>query len=112
MITAENFLLIGSVLVFISIIVSKASNRFGIPVLLLFLLIGMLFGSDGLGIQFHSAADAQLIGMMALSVILFSGGMDTKLSEVKPVMAQGVLLSTVGVLLTTILTGVFIFFIY
>lgn len=111
MITAENFLLIGSVLVFISIIVSKASNRFGIPVLLLFLLIGMLFGSDGLGIQFHSAADAQLIGMMALSVILFSGGMDTKLSEVKPVMAQGVLLSTVGVLLTTILTGVFIFFI-
>ena len=111
MITAENFLLIGSVLVFISIIVSKASNRFGIPVLLLFLLIGMLFGSDGLGIQFHSAADAQLIGMMALSVILFSGGMDTKLSEVKPVMAQGVLLSTVGVLLTTILTGIFIFFI-
>ena len=111
MITAENFLLIGSALIFISILISKAGYKFGIPTLFLFLLIGMFFGSDGLGIQFNSAEDAQLIGMMALSIILFSGGMDTKISEVRPVLAQGVLLSTVGVLLTTILTGVFIFYI-
>ena len=111
MITAENFLLIGSVLIFISILISKAGYKFGIPTLFLFLVIGMFFGSDGLGIQFNSASDAQLIGMMALSIILFSGGMDTKISEVKPVMLQGVLLSTVGVLLTTILTGLFIFYI-
>ena len=111
MITAENFLLVGSVLIFISILISKAGYKFGIPTLFLFLLIGMFFGSDGLGIQFNSASDAQFIGMMALSIILFSGGMDTKISEVKPVLAQGILLSTVGVLLTTILTGLFIFYI-
>ena len=111
MIMAENFLLIGSILIFVSILISKASYKFGIPSLFLFLLIGMFFGSDGLGIQFNSASDAQFIGMMALSIILFSGGMDTKVSEVKPVMVQGVLLSTVGVLLTTILTGLFIFYI-
>ena len=111
MITAENFLLIGTVLIFISILISKAGYKFGIPTLFLFLLIGMFFGSDGLGIQFNSAEDAQLIGMMALSIILFSGGMDTKISEVRPVLVQGVLLSTVGVLLTTVLTGLFIYYI-
>lgn len=111
MITAENILLIGSILIFCSILISKTGYRFGIPTLLLFLLVGMLFGSDGLGIQFHSATDAQFVGMMALSIILFSGGMDTKLQEVRPIMAQGILLSTVGVLLTTLLTGAFIFYI-
>ena len=108
---AENILLIGSVLIFVSILVSKASYRFGVPALLLFLLVGMLFGSDGLGLQFENAGQAQFIGMMALSIILFSGGMDTKLQEIRPVMAQGVLLSTVGVLVTTGLTGLFIFYI-
>ena len=109
--TAENILLIGSVLIFCSILISRTGYRFGIPTLLLFLLVGMLFGSDGLGLQFHSAHDAQFIGMMALSIILFTGGMDTKYGEIRPVLAQGVLLSTVGVLLTTLLTGLFICFI-
>ena len=111
MITAENILLIGSILIFCSILISKTGYRFGIPTLLLFLLVGMFFGSDGLGIQFHSASDAQFVGMMALSIILFTGGMDTKLHEVRPIMVQGILLSTVGVLLTTLLTGAFIFYI-
>ena len=107
---AENILLIGSILIFSSILISKTGYRFGIPTLLLFLIVGMLFGSDGLGLQFDSASDAQFIGMLALSIILFSGGMDTKLQDIRPVMTQGILLSTVGVLLTTLLTGVFIFF--
>ncbi|WP_300728862.1 potassium/proton antiporter [uncultured Bacteroides sp.] len=110
MITAENILLIGSILIFTSILISKTGYRFGIPTLLLFLIVGMLFGSDGLGIQFNSASDAQFIGMMALSIILFSGGMDTKFHDIKPVLTQGILLSTVGVLITTTLTGLFIFF--
>ena len=109
--TAENILLLGSVLIFCSILIGKTGYRFGIPTLLLFLLVGMGFGSDGLGLQFHSAADAQFIGMMALSIILFTGGMDTKLSDIRPVLAQGVLLSTAGVLLTTLLTGLFICYI-
>ena len=70
--TAENILLVGSVLIFSSILISKTGYRFGIPTLLLFLLVGMLFGSDGLGLQFNSASDAQFIGMMALSIILFT----------------------------------------
>lgn len=107
--TAENILLIGSILIFSSILISKTGYRFGIPTLLLFLLVGMLFGSDGLGLEFDSAKDAQFIGMIALSIILFTGGMDTKIKDIKPVMAQGMLLSTVGVLLTTFLTGAFIY---
>lgn len=109
--TAENILLIGSVLIFSGILISKTGYRFGIPTLLLFLLVGMLFGSDGLGLQFNSAEDAQFIGMMALSIILFTGGMETKFTDIKPVLKQGIVLSTVGVLLTTLLTGLFIFYI-
>ena len=108
--TAENILLIGAILIFCSILISKTGYRFGIPTLLLFLLVGMGFGSDGLGLQFHSASDAQFIGMMALSIILFTGGMDTKLHDIRPVMTQGILLSTVGVLVTTLLTGGFIYY--
>ena len=108
---AENILLIGSVLLFVSIVVSKTGYRFGVPTLLVFLLVGMFFGSDGLGLQFHNADEAQFIGMVALSNILFSGGMDTKFSEIRPVLSQGILLSTVGVLLTTLFTGLFIYWI-
>ena len=109
--TLENILLLGSILVFCSILISKTGYKFGMPALLMFLLVGMFFGSDGLGLQFGNAGQAQFIGMMALSVILFTGGMDTKLKEIRPVIYPGVLLSTVGVLLTTLLTGLFIFFI-
>jgi cell volume regulation protein A len=107
--TAENILLVGSGLILISILISKTGYRFGIPTLLLFLVVGMLFGSDGLGLQFNSVQDAQFIGMMALSIILFTGGMDTKFSDIRSVMTQGVILSTLGVVLTTALTGGFIF---
>lgn len=108
---AENILLIGSILIFFSIIISKTGYRFGIPTLLLFLLVGMLFGSDGLGLQFNSAEDAQFIGMVALSIILFTGGMETKFNEIRPILTEGIMLSTVGVLLTTLFTGIFIYFI-
>lgn len=106
--TAGNILLIGSILLFVSILVGKTGYRFGVPSLLLFLLVGMLFGSDGLGLQFHNAAEAQFIGMVALCVILFSGGMDTGLRHIRPILAPGTVLSTVGVLLTALLTGLFI----
>lgn len=109
--SAENILLIGSILLFVSIVLSKTGYRFGIPTLLVFLFVGMLFGSDGLGVQFHNANEAQFIGMVALSIILFSGGMDTKFAEIKPVLSQGILLSTFGVLLTTLFTGFFIYWI-
>ncbi|MBQ8672614.1 MAG: potassium/proton antiporter [Bacteroides sp.] len=106
--TAENILLIGSILLFISIVVGKTGYRFGVPTLLLFLVVGMIFGSDGFGLQFHNVKEAQFIGMVALSIILFSGGMDTKFQEIKPILAPGIVLSTVGVLLTALFTGLFI----
>ncbi len=105
----EAILLVASIIFFFSIIAGKAGFRFGLPALLLFLGVGMLFGSDGLGIQFSNPSAAQFIGMLALSIILFSGGMDTKLSEVRPIASQGVVLATVGVLLTTFITGGFIY---
>ena len=107
----ENILLIGAVLLFFSVIAGKAGYRFGVPVLLLFLGVGMLFGSDGFGIQFNSSATAQFIGVVSLSVILFSGGMDTKISSIRPVLGQGIALSTFGVLATALVTGGFIYFI-
>ena len=76
-------------ILFFSIFAGKAGYRFGLPALLLFLGVGMLFGSDGLGIQFSDPNVAQFIGMLALSIILFSGGMDTKVAEVKPIASQG-----------------------
>lgn len=109
--STENILLIGAMLLFISIFAAKASGKLGTPTLLFFLLIGMLFGSDGLGIEFDSPQTAQFIGMLALSIILFSGGMDTKYSEIKPVAAPGVILATAGVFMTAILTGLFIYWV-
>jgi len=108
----EAMLLIASIIFFFSIVAGKAGYRFGLPALLLFLAVGMLFGSDGLGIQFNNPQAVQYIGMLALSIILFSGGMDTKVSDIKPIATQGVLLATVGVLLTTFITGGFIYFIF
>lgn len=107
--TTENIFLLGSLLVLISILISKTGYRFGIPTLLLFLFTGMAFGSEGLGLNFDSPKDTQFIGMIALSIILFSGGMDTKYKEIKPIIGPGIVLSTLGVVLTTVLTGSFIF---
>ena len=104
----EEVLLVASILLIFSIFAGKAGYRFGLPSLLLFLGVGMLFGSDGLGIQFSNPEAAQFIGMLALSIILFSGGMDTKISDVKPIASQGIVLATLGVLATTFVTGGFI----
>lgn len=107
--TPENVLLVGSLIWFVSIVLSKTGYRFGIPVLLVFLLVGMLLGVDGIGISFDNYKYAQIIGMVALSIILFTGGMDTKFSDVRPILAPGTVLSTLGVLLTTLFTGLFIY---
>lgn len=107
--TIELFLLILSILLFVSLLVGKMGSRFGVPTLLLFLLLGVLFGSEGAGLQFDSPKIAQYIGVVALNIILFSGGMDTRLSEVKPIAVPGLILATIGVMLTALITGVFIY---
>lgn len=110
--TIENILLIGSLLLFISIIVGKTSYRFGVPTLLLFLAIGMLAGSDGIGgINFDNPQIAQFIGIVSLNFILFSGGLDTNWKSVKPILREGIVLSTLGVLLTALSLGTFVWLI-
>lgn len=108
----EFFLLILSLLFFVSILTDKLSTRFGVPALLLFLLVGMIFGSDGFGIEFDNIGLAQAIGTCALCVILFTGGMSTKIEEIKPVLVPGLTLATVGVLLTTVITGLLTYFVF
>ena len=107
--TGENILLLGSILLIAGVLIGKTSYRTGLPLLLVFLLVGMGFGTDGLGIQFSNMHDAQFIGMIALCIILFSGGMSTSLASIRPVIAPGLVLSTAGVLLTALITGLFIF---
>ncbi len=109
MLTDENILITGALLLIAGVLIGKTSYRTGLPLLLVFLIVGMGFGTDGLGIQFGNMHAAQFIGMIALCVILFSGGMSTRLSAIKPVLAPGLVLSTLGVLLTALLTGLFIF---
>jgi potassium/hydrogen antiporter len=98
-----------STLVILSIFTIKLSNRFGIPSLVLFLAIGMLAGSDGLGgLTFDNPSLVRSLGVTALALILFSGGLDTEWAAIRPIVWQGVSLSTIGVLVTALLIGVFV----
>jgi potassium/hydrogen antiporter len=108
----ENILLIGSTLLIISILVGKTSYKFGVPTLIFFLGVGMLAGSDGIGkIHFDDPKTAQFVGIVCLNFILFSGGLDTHWKTVRPVFWQGFSLSTLGVLLTAVSLGLFVYWI-
>ena len=108
---SDNLLLLASVLVFFAILITKVGARFGAPSLLLFLILGMLAGADVVGLKFEDYEIAESIGHFAMTIILFTGGLETSLKESKPVMRQGALLSTLGVLLTSVLTGLFIYYV-
>jgi len=109
-ITVEGILIIGSFLLFISILASKISAKLGIPTLLIFLAIGMLAGSDGLGgIQFENPYIAKVLGTITLTLILFSGGLDTEFKHIRPIIWNGILLSTIGVLVTAFSIGYFVY---
>jgi potassium/hydrogen antiporter len=105
----ESILLIASVLILASIIIARLSDNLGLPSLLLFLGIGMLAGSEGPGgIYFDEAGLAQSIGIMALVVILFDGGLETKWPDARPVFLRAVSLATLGVLVTALAVGLFV----
>ncbi len=104
----ESMLLVGAILLLVSILSSKLSARLGIPSLLLFLLIGVLTGSEGPGgLYFDDPFQAQLLGVAALVFILFSGGLDTDWSNIQPVLWKGIILATAGVAITAIAMGWF-----
>ena len=96
MLSIEYILLAASVLLLVSIVASKISARLGIPALLLFLAVGMLAGSEGLGgIYFDDPFVAQFLGVVALVFILFAGGLDTEWA-IRPVLGLGIALATLA----------------
>jgi len=108
MLPFEYILLVLSVLILISITLTKISENLGLPALILFLVVGMLAGSDGPGkIYFDNVYIAQYVGIVALIFILFSGGLETKWRDVKPIMWPAFVLSTLGVVLTAGVMGYF-----
>lgn len=109
-ISIEQIFVVASMLLILSVVASKASGRLGVPVLIVFLFIGMLAGSDGPGgIYFDDPGLAQFMGVLALAFILFSGGLDTDWAVVRPVLWKGLGLATLGVLITALAVGLLAF---
>jgi len=103
----DQILLLAAVLILFGVISSKASARLGLPVLVLFLIVGMLAGERGIGgVAFDSAGAAHSLGTVALAIILYDGGLQTPLSSIKAVWKPASLLATLGVLVTALITGV------
>lgn len=95
-----------AVLLLVAVLFNKIGGKFGIPSLLLFILIGILAGSDGIGgIYFDDYEIAQSVGVISLAFILFMGGLSISPSEIKPIFTKGLSLSTLGVFITAIITG-------
>lgn len=89
-----------------AVLSSKIGGKFGIPSLLIFILVGILAGSDGFGgIYFDDFYVAQFVGIVALTFILFMGGLSVKIEDIRPVFKKGLSLATVGVFITAIIVG-------
>ena len=107
----DSFLAITAALILICVCSSKLSARLNMPSMLLFLAVGMLAGTEGIGkIDFYNATAANFIGTTALVFILFSGGFDTSWKSVRPVLTPGGILSSAGVLLTAAVCGLFCYY--
>ena len=108
--SSGNLILLVSLLMFIAILMAKVGTKFGVPTMLLFLILGMLAGEDGIGIKVDSLKAAEFLGHLAMTIILLTGGLETSLHETKPIIRKGIAISTLGVFLTIVITGTFIYF--
>jgi len=109
----NNTLLIGSILLLLSVVMSKSLSKFGLPILVLFLFVGMISGSEGIGgIDYENYELTHSLSLVAICLIIFTGGLLTKISDIRPVMKSGVVLSTLGILLTTGMIGVFCHYLF
>lgn len=105
--TPDTLLIAGSFLLLISIITTKLSAKWGIPALIVFLGIGMVSRHIG-RVDFHNPVAAQLLGAITLSLILFSGGIETEYKHIRPVLWSGIALATIGIVITTFSVGFFL----
>ena len=104
-----NTMMICGLVLLISITASKVLYKFGVPILLVFIVLGMLFGSDGIvGIYFANYSLTNELCSIALVLIMFYGGFGTNWKVAKPSLKPALLMSTVGVIITTLLTGIFV----
>ncbi len=104
----DGYLIAGSALLLISVISSKITARVGVPSLLVFIALGMLMGSEGIGrIEFDDPRYAKSFGVLALAMILFAGGLSTDKKEIRPILRAGLSMGTIAVLVTTALVGYF-----
>ncbi|MGP1434136.1 MAG: potassium/proton antiporter [Catonella sp.] len=108
-----NFLMLVSIVIFACVMLNKVSAKLGMPMLLAFIFLGMLFGSDGLfRIDFENYAFAENICSIALIFIIFYGGFGTDWEQARPVAVKAGLLSTLGVVLTAFITGIFCHYVF
>lgn len=102
------YILFIAIIILICILLNKMSSKLGVPMLLAFIILGMLFGSDGVvKIPFDNYVMAEQVCSIALIFIMFYGGFGTNWNKAKPIAVRAVLLSTIGVILTALITGLF-----
>lgn len=106
--SSGNLILLVSLLMFVAILMAKVGTKFGVPTMLLFLIIGMMAGEDGLGINIDNLHMAEFLGHLCMTIILLSGGLETSLEETRPIIRKGIAMSTLGVFITILVTGTFI----
>ncbi|EQC47439.1 potassium/proton antiporter [Bacteriovorax sp. Seq25_V] len=109
----NNALLIGSILLLISVYFSKSSSRFGLPILVFFLFVGIAAGSEGIGgIAYENYELTHSLSLLAICLIIFSGGLLTKSQDIRPVLRSGISLSSLGVVITTASIGIFCYYLF
>ena len=107
------YIVIVGVILFVSAFASKVSEKIGLPLLLVFLGIGMFLGSEGVvGLYFDNALLAQTVGSIALIFILYGGGLDTHWGEIRKIVGSGIVLATLGVILTALVLAGFIYMLW
>ncbi len=108
----NNYFLIGSIILLVSVLLSKSSNKFGFPILIVFMFIGMLAGSEGFGgIYFENYELTHSLSLVALCLIIFSGGIETEFKDIKESLYRGIILSSIGVLLTTVIVAMIVYYV-
>lgn len=106
------FITVAAAVILLCVVLNNASNKIGVPILLAFMLLGMVFGVDGVfGIKYDDFPITEDICTVALIFIIFYGGFGTRWKEARPVFGASVALSTLGVLLTAGITGAFCYFV-